>query len=168
MNITGFEELYIAELQEACSFEALLVDALPDFADAATDARLRSAFKVHLTRTREQERAVDGLAAQHGVSPDARVDQSMQALIEQSFRMAAIVEPGPLRDAALVASARRIGNYQMALYGPLAGYARLLGRDADETVLRNILSEEKETDAALADLALGGVAPSPLEVAGSA
>jgi ferritin-like metal-binding protein YciE len=163
MTITGFEDLYVAELQEARSFEAMLVEALAKMADAATEEQLKRAFREHREETREHQRSVEALIQRFQADPREHEDQSMQVLVSQSEKMAGLVEAGPLRDAALIASAQRIEHYEIAVYGTLATYAELLGLDEDCEILTGILGEEKDTDDLLSDIAVGMVNPAGVE-----
>ncbi|NDV87960.1 DUF892 family protein [Aurantimonas aggregata] len=165
MAIDGLRDLYIAELQEARSFEALLTEALPKMAKSASEEQLRQAFEQHLEATREQQRSVEALLKEAGADPKAHEDQSMKVLIEQSQKMADIVLQGPLRDAALIASAQRIEHYEIAVYGTLATYAKILGLDNDYQILSGILEEEKDADDLLTDIAIGMVIPAGAEKA---
>lgn len=163
MKITGFQDLYIAELQEARSFEAMLVQALANMADAATEQRLEQAFRGHLEETRVHQGSVEALIERQQSDPRVHKDSSMQVLLSEADKMAAIVESGPLRDAALIASAQRIEHYEIAVYGTLATYARILGLEEDHQILAGILDEEKDADDLLSDLAVGMVNPEALE-----
>ncbi|HEX2017452.1 MAG TPA: DUF892 family protein [Aurantimonas sp.] len=163
MAIKGLRELYIAELQEARSVEAMLTEALPKMAKAASEEQLRRTFEQHLEATREQLESVEAMIREAGADPQEHRDQSMQVLIEQAEKMADMVAAGPLRDAALIASAQRIEHYEIAVYGTLATYARILGLDNDHQLLSGILSEEKDADDLLTDIAVGMVNPAGAE-----
>jgi ferritin-like metal-binding protein YciE len=163
MKITGFRDLYVAELQEARSVEAMLVEALPKMAQAASDERLKTAFQEHLEATREQQSSVEAILQRLGADPSEHEDQSMRTLIDQAQKMAGLVEAGPFRDAALIASAQRIEHYEIAVYGTLATYAQFLGFEDDNQILGGILEEEKDTDDLLSDIAEGVVNPSAVE-----
>ena len=163
MAITGFRDLYVAELQEARSFEAILTEALPKMAEAASDERLKRAFRDHLVETREHQRRVEVILKQLEADPREHEDQSMRTLVSQAEKMAGLVEAGPFRDAALIASAQRIEHYEIAVYGTLATYAQFLGFEDDHQILGGILEEEKDTDDLLSDIAEGVVNPSAVE-----
>jgi ferritin-like metal-binding protein YciE len=159
----GFQELYIAELQEARSFEAMLRDALPKLAEAASDKRLKTAFREHADATREHEESVEAIVRRLGADPKEHKDQSVQRLVRESSKMADLVEAGPVRDAALIASAQRIEHYEIAVYGTLKAYARTLGFEDDYEILSDILEQEKDTDELLSELAEGIINPTALE-----
>ncbi len=162
MNIEHFREMYQAELQEARSVEAQLAQALGKMAEAAENDELRQAFQMHLEETRGHQRNIDGLLQGLGASPTEHEDQAMRALIGEAEKMMGMVEKGPLRDAALIASAQRIEHYEIAVYGTLATYAKCLGLDDHKQTLADILEEEKGTER-LSDLADGIINPMAVE-----
>ena len=163
MNIDRFREMYQAELQEARSVETLLIEGLPKMAEAADNPELRQAFQTHLEETRGHQRSLDAILKKLGASPQEHEDQAMRALVNEAEKMIGMVEQGPLRDAALIASAQRIEHYEIAVYGTLATYAKCLGLDDQKQALADILEEEKSTDEKLSDLADGIINPSAVE-----
>ena len=163
MKIEGFRELYLSELQEARSIEAQLVEALPKMAEAADDAELKQAFESHLEETRKQKETVEKLLEAHGVDVSEHEDQALQALIKESEKMMKAVKSPQVRDAALIASAQRVENYEIAVYGTLTAYAQCLGLDDEQKTLHAILEEEKAADAKLSDIAESLINPEALE-----
>ena len=158
-----FQDLYIAELQEARSLERMLVEALPKLAEAASDEGLKTAFREHAEETREQLEDVEAILQKLNADPKEHKDHSMQRLVEESAKMIDLVEPGPVRDAALIASAQRIEHYEMAVYGTLAAYADQLGFDQEHQILRGILEQENDADELLSELAEGIINPTAAE-----
>ena len=77
----------------------------------------------------------------------------MQALVNETEKMMAIVKGDDLRDAALIASAQKVEHYEIAAYGTAAALAGQLDLRDDQRLLHESLEEEKETDAALTTLA---------------
>ena len=163
MNIDHFREMFVAELQEARSVEEQLAAALGKMAEAAENTELAEAFRMHLEETRGHQRSIEALVKQLGAAPKEHEDQSMRALIGEAEKMKGMVEKGPLRDAALIASAQRIEHYEIAVYGTLATYAKCLGLDEVKQKLADILEEEKAADEKLSDLADGIINPSAVE-----
>jgi ferritin-like metal-binding protein YciE len=76
------------------------------------------------------------------------------------------MEEGPgRRDAAIIAAAQRIEHYEIAGYGCAATFADLLKDSQAADQLRTTLSEERETNDALTELAEGSI---NIEAAGGA
>ena len=60
-------------------------------------------------------------------------------------------------DACLMAAGQRAEHYEMAAYGTLVAWARLMGHTEAGDLLEEILDEEKAADAKLTALAEGGI-----------
>ncbi len=131
MDVKDFRAMYTAELQEACSVEAQLVEALPKMAETANGSELKQALRMHLEETRGHQQRVEGLLRAHGVGTREHTDQSMQAMINEAGKWAGMVQQPTLRDAGLVASAQRVEHYEIAIYGTLATWAKQLGLQED-------------------------------------
>ncbi len=163
MQIERFREMYIAELQEALSVEGMLAEALTRMSEAAENGALKEAFRLHREETRAHGEQVEAILKRLKAAPKEHSDQAMQAIIREAEKMMEMTEPGPLRDAALIASAQRVEHYEIALYGTLATYANSLGLEEDQRQLGDILEDEKATDEELSDIAEGIVNPSAIE-----
>ena len=83
-------------------------------------------------------------------------DQAMQALANETRKMAEIVEGNELRDA-LIASAQKLEHSGIAAYGTAAALAGQLNLRDDQKALHRTLEEKKKADAVLTQLAKGGV-----------
>jgi ferritin-like metal-binding protein YciE len=159
MDVADFRAMYTAELQEACSVEAQLVQALPKMAEAANSSELKRALQMHLEETRGHQQRVEGLLRFHGVGTSEHTDQSMQAMINEAEKWAGMVKQSQLRDAGLVASAQRVEHYEIAIYGTLTTWAKQLGLEEDLRTLHEILEQEKKADTKLTELAKANVNP---------
>ncbi len=77
----------------------------------------------------------------------------MEGIIKENKELLeADAEPEVL-DAGMIAAAQRVEHYEIAVYGTVRTYARILGRDDWAQILEQTLDEEKETDAKLNQLA---------------
>jgi ferritin-like metal-binding protein YciE len=153
MQIASFKELYVSELQELTSFEGQLVDALERMANAASRSSLKNALKRHREQTQAQKQRLETIIKKHGAKSQAHTDQAMQALINETEKMIAMVKGDDLRDVALIASAQKVEHYEIAAYGVVASLAGQLDLRDDQRLLHESLKEEKEADAALTELA---------------
>ena len=61
--------------------------------------------------------------------------------------------PDAVKDAALIAAAQRVEHYEMAGYGCVRTYARLLGEDDAAALLDETLQEEGAADVHLTEIA---------------
>ena len=60
-------------------------------------------------------------------------------------------------DASLIAAAQRVEHYEIAAYGTLREYARVLGAPDQGRLLQQTLDEEKTADQKLTQLAEQGI-----------
>jgi ferritin-like metal-binding protein YciE len=146
-------DAFIDELRDVYDAEKQLTKALSKMAKAATSPDLRAAFEAHLEET---EGHVD------------RVEQVFESL-EEKVRgkhcdgIAGIIQEGKsvmgedfdeaTMDACLIASGQRAEHYEMAAYGTLVAWARVMGHTEAADLLQETLDEEKAADAKLSRLA---------------
>lgn len=153
MQIASFKDMYVAELQELVSMEGQLADALQRSAETASHPALKSLFRKHRLETMQQGDQVRAILQKHGADGQTHTDQSIQALIAETEKMATILQNDDLRDAGLIASAQKLEHYEIAAYGSAAALAGQLDLREDQTQLHTILEEERRADKLLTDLA---------------
>jgi len=76
----------------------------------------------------------------------------MEGLVEEGKEMIDEQE-GEVLDAGLISAAQRVEHYEIAAYGCVRTYAKLLGEADAAELLNQTLQEEKETDKKLTKLA---------------
>ena len=153
MQIITFKDLYLAELQELLSVEAQLTDALLRMAGAASHPNLKRALIHHRAETETQLQRLQTILLKHNANPMAHTDQAMQAMIIETKKIMIMLQPDGLRDAGLIASARRLEHYEIAAYGTVAALAGQLGLRDEQKMLHLSLEEERQFDVLLTDLA---------------
>jgi ferritin-like metal-binding protein YciE len=158
MRIKTFEEFYVAELQELASVENQLGELLLEMAEAASSQALKDALAKHREQTLVHQERLETLLSQHRAKAE-HTDQAMQALANETRKMAEIVEGNELRDAALIASAQKLEHYEISAYGTAAALAGQLNLRDDQKALHQTLEEKKKADAVLTQLAKGEVNP---------
>ncbi len=153
MKINTLQDLYIEELRDIYNAENQLLKALPKVAQAATSDELRSSIEDHLEQTKEQVERLDQIFESLGTASKGKKCKAMEGLIEECNELLEEDIAEPVLDAALIAACQRIEHYEIAVYGTLATFAKLLGREEDGDLLGQTLDEEKETDELLTDIA---------------
>jgi ferritin-like metal-binding protein YciE len=149
---TALRELYVNELKDLYSAENQLVKALPKMVSAATAPKLKVGFKKHLNQTREHVRRLEQILKGMEEGPHGKHCNGMEGLIKEG-QEAISEDPGDEElDAALIAAAQHVEHYEMAGYGCVKTWARLLGESAAARILDKTLQEEKQTDADLTTL----------------
>ncbi|MEO6828422.1 MAG: ferritin-like domain-containing protein [Acidobacteriaceae bacterium] len=151
-NLDSLRELYTDQLQHLYSMETQLTEALPKMADAATDPQLKQAFNNHLQETREHETQLKGILGKTEQSVDPRKSKAMATLITEGEDIIKDVEDAAVRDAGLILAAQRVEHYEMASYGTVRNFARILGDDQAAQILDEILQEEGHADHLLTEI----------------
>ncbi len=153
MKINTLQDLYVEELRDIYNAETQLVKALPKVAQAATSDELRTAVEDHLEQTKEQIERLDQIFESLGAASKGKKCKAMEGLLEECSELLEEDIAEPVLDAALIAACQRVEHYEIAVYGTLATFAKLLGRDEDADLLGQTLDEEKEADEMLTDIA---------------
>jgi ferritin-like metal-binding protein YciE len=156
-KFNDFRELFIHELRDICSAESMLIDALPEIANAANNQKLQACLEDHHRETVRQKSRLDEIAVILDTDLDGETCEAMKGLIrENNDMLRAEAEPN-IRDAGLIAGAQRIEHYEIAAYGTLCAFARDIGYDDVADMLEQTLEEEKQADSKLNDIALNHV-----------
>ena len=142
-------ETFIDELKDLYDAEKQLLKGLPKMAKAAEHEELKAAFEEHLEITNEQVKRLEKVFKLFGEQPKGKKCKAMQGLLEEGQEL--IEEEAG--DAALICAAQKVEHYEIASYGSLVAWARLLEESEAEDLLEETLSEEKETDEKLTEIA---------------
>jgi len=153
MKLNRLKRLYVEELKDLYSAETQLVKALPKMAKAATSVELRAGFIKHLDQTIAHVARLEEIFNTLGESPKGKRCKGMEELIKGGGALI-VQNPAPEElDAGLISAAQRVEHYEIAGYGCVSTYAKLLGDDRAVSLLRQTLVDEKDTDEKLSQLA---------------
>jgi ferritin-like metal-binding protein YciE len=152
MKENSLKHLYVQELKDLYSAENQLVKAIPKMAKACSSDDLRAGFEGHLAQTKEHVTRLEKIFETLDESPNGKKCKGMEGLIKEGAEMIE-EDPGPEElDAGLISAAQHVEHYEMAGYGCVIAYAKLLGDAQIEAILRQTFDEEKETDQKLTQL----------------
>jgi len=153
MKLDSLQKLYLEELRDLYSAENQILKALPKMAKAASTPQLQAAFQEHLEQTKGQVERLEQIFEALGKSPKGKTCAAMEGLVKEGEElMSQKAEPAVL-DAGLIAAAQRVEHYEMAGYGTVRSYARLLKDEESARLLQQTLEEEEQTDKKLTQLA---------------
>ena len=143
--IDGLKDLYWAE--------KALVKNLPKMSKNATSAHLKKAVDGHLAETKTQVKRLEDAFKALKLKPQAVKCDAMDGLLKEAKGIMEETEPGAVRDAGIIAAAQKVEHYEIASYGTMATYAKLLGEKEVLKLLLETLKEEKTCDKDLTKLA---------------
>lgn len=149
----GLRELFIDSLKDIYWAEKALTKALPKMAKNATSENLKMAIEDHLNVTQEQVSRLEQVFEIMGKKATAKKCDAMEGLIKEGESIMEETQPGPVRDAGIIAASQKIEHYEIATYGTLCAFAKTLGEDEAAQLLEATLNEEKEADVTLTEAA---------------
>jgi ferritin-like metal-binding protein YciE len=153
MELETLRDLYVEELKDLYSAENQLLKALPRMAKAATHPQLKRAFTRHEKQTQQHVKRLERICRQLDVSPRGKKCVGMEGLIEEGKELIKEKPEKDVLDAGLITAAQHVEHYEMAGYGTVRTWARVLGYDDQAQLLQVTLDEEQQTDLDLTALA---------------
>jgi ferritin-like metal-binding protein YciE len=156
MKLDSLETLYVEELRDLYNAEQQILKALPKMAKAAS-SHIQKGFQEHLQQTKGQVDRLDQIFADLGKSPKGKKCEAMEGLLKEGAELLEADAQPSVLDAALIAAAQRVEHYEIAGYGCVRTYAKLLGHSEATELLQQTLDEEKRTDEKLTELAVGSI-----------
>ena len=150
-NVQSLAELYNTELRKALDVEQTIVKALPTMMEKATDTQLKQAFQSHLQESEAHQVKVSNLLQQQPES-ESQTCKVIHALVTEAQDTIKDVSDPDVLDVALIGAAQQVEHHEIAVYGTLKTWAKLLGLTGDVAVLETILRDEKHADALLSDI----------------
>ncbi len=143
-------------LQDMYFAENALTKALPKVASAATNAQFKALVHAHLAETKQQIKILDKVFAAIGEAAEGVKCDAIEGLIKETDGL--IKEAtGVALDAGLIAAAQAVEHYEIARYGTLREWAKLLGHSEAHDLLSEILDMEKAANSKLTSLAVDSV-----------
>jgi ferritin-like metal-binding protein YciE len=153
MEMETLAELYVDELKDLWSAEKQILKALPKMIKAASARPLKQGFRKHQQQTREHVRRLERIVKSLGESPRGKKCVGMEGLLKEGSELIKERPEADVLDAGLISAAQHVEHYEMAGYGTVRTWARLLGHRDHARVLQQTLNEEGDTDKALTKLA---------------
>lgn len=142
-------ETFLEELADVYDAEKQILKALPKMIKAAHNEQLKEGFEEHLQQTEEHVSRLEQVFEHMGVKAKGKKCQAMAGLLEEGEEL--IKEKAG--DAALICAAQKVEHYEIASYGSLSAWAKLLGEQDSSELLEETLEEERTTDEKLTEIA---------------
>ena len=149
-------EAFEHTLQDIYYAEKALIKALPKVHDAVTGKKLKDTIAEHLEETKGQVKTLEKVFKSIGKTASGEKCDAIEGLIKETD---GIIEEasGVARNAALIAAAQAVAHYEIARYGTLREWAKVLGHDEAHDLLSSILDQEKAANSKLTNLAVSSV-----------
>lgn len=147
------EDLFEDGLKDIYWAEKALTKALPKMQKNATSPQLKKAITDHHAQTVEHVSRLEACFEAIGKKAVAKKCDAMEGLLKEGTGIMEETEPGAVRDAGIIAASQKVEHYEIATYGTLAAFAKVLDqKDALKHLLKT-LGEEKKCDELLTSIA---------------
>ncbi len=146
MSVDSLQELFLDELKDLYSAEKQITKALPKMAKGATSPKLKDAFQSHLEETNGQIERLETIFEMLKKKGTGKTCEGMKGVLSEGAEVLEETDKGDLRDSGLITAAQRVEHYEMAGYGGVREYARLLGQKQIVALLDATLKEEEAAD----------------------
>jgi ferritin-like metal-binding protein YciE len=153
MELETLKDLYIKELKDLYSAENQIIKALPKMVKAATNEDLAAGFEEHLEQTKEHVARLEKILKNLDEATKGPKCKGMEGVLKEGDEMIKEDAEEDVKDAGLISAAQRVEHYEMAGYGCVVAYAKMIGDNEGAELLQQTLEEEKATDEKLTELA---------------
>lgn len=156
-NPTTLHDAFVTELRDTFDAEKQILKALPNMVKAASSAKLRAALEAHGKQTRNQVTRLEKVFKTLNQPVKGKHCDGMAGILKEGAAVLAENHDETTMDACIIASAQRVEHYEMAAYGTLVAWSRMVGNPATSQLLQDTLLEEKGADLKLTALAEAGI-----------
>jgi ferritin-like metal-binding protein YciE len=147
------EDLFHDTLRDIYYAEKKILKGLTKMAKAAELPELKAAFDKHYDETEGQIDRLEEVFALIDKRPRGKTCPAIEGILEEGDEIASDYKGTAALDAGLVSAAQAVEHYEIARYGTLKRWAKMLGLDEAAKLLDATLQEESATDEALNALA---------------
>lgn len=146
-------EAFEHTLQDIYWAETALAKALPKISRSVNNAELKLLVDDHLKETKGHIKTLEAVFKSVGQEASGAKCDAMAGLLKEADGLIEEAE-GHALDVALIGAAQAVEHYEIARYGTLREWAKVLHHDEAHGLLTSILDEEKAADAKLTALAV--------------
>jgi ferritin-like metal-binding protein YciE len=114
---------------------------------------LKAAFDTHLQQTKGHVDRLEKVFKLLKEKADAVPCEAIKGILKEGDEVAEEFKANSALDQGLIAAAQAVEHYEIARYGALHAWATEMGHDDVAELLEQTLTEEKETDELLTDIA---------------
>lgn len=153
MNVDHLSTLFVTQLKDAYSAEHQFLELLPALEMKAQSASLKDAIRKHIKETEGHIERLERIFARMEYEPGGQRCKAAEGLVHEARDLSRDVKEASVMDAAIICAAQKIEHYEIATYGCLRSYAKMLGDDASVKALEQTLDEEHKADHHLTEMA---------------
>ena len=149
-------DVFLHTLQDVYYAENKLVKSLPDVRDAANGKKLKEAIAEHLEETKQQVKTLEKVFSSVGEKASGEKCHAIEGLIQEAEEIMKEAT-GDAKNAAIIGACQAVEHYEIARYGTLREWAKVLGLGEAHDLLTEILDQEKAANSKLTNLAVSEI-----------
>src|SRR5258707_11752685 len=119
-DIESMEDLLIHGLQDIYYAEQQIIKSLPKMIEKATNHDLVAGLKGHLEETNKQVERLQKVFEKLGKEPSGTQCPAIDGIIKEADEIAGEIDDKAVLDAAILAAAQAVENYEICSSGPLS------------------------------------------------
>ncbi len=149
-------ELFEHTLKDIYYAENAITKALPKVSKAVKNIELKNAVDKHLEETKGQIEILKRVFQTIDVKPEGVQCDAADGLLTEADGLIEESE-GVALDAGVLAACQAVEHYEIARYGSLREWAKVLGNEEAHVMLSEILDQEKAANNKLTNLAVTSI-----------
>ena len=153
MEMETLQDLFVEELRDLYSAENQILKAGPKMVKAVENEELKAALQEHLRVTEKQVQRLDRIFKKLGEKPTGKKCHGMEGLLIENKELLGEDAEQDVLEAGLIVGQQKVEHYEIAGYGSVVTFAKLLGDDESAKLLAQTLDEEEEADRLLTEIA---------------
>lgn len=147
----NLKDLFLDELADMYDAENRISKALPKMAKAATCDDLKAGILKHHKETLGQIDKLKKVFAAFDKKAKGKECKATVGLLKEGDEIVEDNDGEPTLDAGIISACQKVEHYEIASYGCLIEWAKLLKCDEAVNLLEEILEEEKAANETLTD-----------------
>lgn len=148
-----FRKLFLDALREIYWAEIALINVFPKMIDHVSSSGLSGALNDHLEATIIQVARLDRIFDLLCEEAEVKKCDAMEGLIKDTEEIMKSKEIGIIRDSGILLATQKVKHYKIVNYGRLRAFATTLNEDEIAALFSDILTEEKEAEERLTEIA---------------
>ena len=153
MEMESLQDLFVEELKDLYSAENQILKAGPKMSKAIENEDLKAAIDEHLRITEKQVDRLERIFQKLGEKPTGKKCHGMEGLLTENKELLGEDADQDVLEAGLIVGQQKVEHYEIAGYGSVVTFAKLLGDEESAELLAQTLEEEKQADKMLTQIA---------------
>jgi ferritin-like metal-binding protein YciE len=149
--MANLKDLFLDELADMFDAENRISKALPKMAKAATSEDLKAGLLNHQKETLGQIEKLKQVFAAFDEKAKGKECKATVGLLEEGDEIVEDNKGEPTLNAGIISACQKVEHYEIASYGCLIEWAKLLENEEAVSLLEEILAEEKAANETLTE-----------------